>query len=90
MTATATLDLIVEDFTGQIRRRARGLPREATVSELVSSLTAELRLPANDSQGRPVTYAARAKGVSLAESDRLGDVLENEEVVTLSQNVTAG
>jgi hypothetical protein len=47
-------------------------------------------LPANDSQGRPVTYAARARGASLHEGDRVGDVLEDNEVVTLTQNVTAG
>jgi hypothetical protein len=60
------------------------------VGDLVRSLTHELHLPANDSRGQPVTYAARAHGESLAESDRLGDVLQHEEVVTLSQNVTAG
>ena len=41
-------------------------------------------------KGRPVTYAARARGASLNESDRIGDVLEENETVTLTQNVTAG
>jgi hypothetical protein len=50
----------------------------------------EMRLPVNDSQGRPATYAARAHGESLLESDRVGDVLKEDDVVTLSQNVTAG
>jgi hypothetical protein len=90
MVATDTLSVTVEDFTGQIRRRARGIPRDATVGDLVSSLTHELRLPANDSQGRPLTYSARVRGESLSESDRVGDVLMEDEVVTLSQNVTAG
>ena len=90
MTGTDTLSVTVEDFTGQVRRRARGIPKDATVGELVSSLLHELRLPANDSQGRPLTYSARARGESLTESDRVGDVLEENEVVTLTQNVTAG
>ena len=90
MGATATMSLTVEDFTGQIRRRARGIPTDATVGDLVAGLTHELRLPANDSQGRPLTYAARARGESLAESDRVGDVLVEDDVVTLTQNVTAG
>ena len=30
------------------------------------------------------------RGVSLNEGDRVGDVLEENEVVTLTQNVTAG
>jgi hypothetical protein len=89
-TATKTMSLTVEDFTGQVRHRASGIPRDATLSEVLDALTSRLRLPANDSQGRPVTYAARAKGASLNESDRVGDVLEENEVVTLTQNVTAG
>jgi hypothetical protein len=90
MTATDTISVTVEDFTGQVRRRARGIPRDATVGDLVSNLMHELRLPVNDSQGRPLTYAARARGESLAESDRVGDVLVEDDVVTLTQNVTAG
>ena len=31
MGATDTISLTVEDFTGQIRRRARGIPTDATV-----------------------------------------------------------
>ena len=85
-----TLDLTVEDFTGQVRRRARGIPREATIRDLVDGLTGELHLPANDSQGRPLSYSARARGESLLESDLVGDVLETEDVVTLAPNVTAG
>lgn len=90
MGMAGTLDLRVEDSTGQIRRRARGIPAEATVGDFMSSLVRELRLPANDSQGRPLTYAARANGASLLESDRVGDVLQEEDTVTLTQNVTAG
>jgi hypothetical protein len=88
--AEATMTLMVEDFTGQVRHRASGVPRDATLGEMISSVANRLRLPANDSQGRPVTYAARARGGSLNESDRVGDVLEDNEVVTLTQNVTAG
>jgi hypothetical protein len=90
MSANGTIDLVVEDLSGQVRRRARGVPRQATVGDLVSGLTREMRLPANDLQGRPLTYGARARGESLAESDRVGEVLDSEEVVTLVQNVTAG
>ena len=86
----ATLSLKVEDSTGQIRRRARGIPAEATVGEFMNSLVRELRLPVNDSQGRPLSYSAGANGDSLLESDRVGDVLREEDTVTLTQNVTAG
>ena len=88
--AEGSMTLMVEDFTGQVRHRASGIPRDATMGEVLASVTNRLRLPANDSQGRPVTYAARARGASLSEGDRVGDVLEDNEVVTLTQNVTAG
>jgi hypothetical protein len=90
MVSADTISLTVEDFTGQVRRRARGIPTDATVGDFVGSLMHELRLPANDSQGRPLTYGARARGESLAESDRVGDVLVEDDVVTLTPNVTAG
>jgi hypothetical protein len=90
MGTTGTISVKVEDFTGQNTRRARGIPTDATVGDLIASLTREMRLPANDSQGRPLTYAARANGDSLVESDRVGDVLREDDVVTLTQNVTAG
>lgn len=90
MAMAETMTLFVEDFTGQVRHRASGVPRDATLGELITSVTNRLRLPANDTQGRPVTYAARARGASLAEGERVGDVLEENEVVTLTQNVTAG
>jgi hypothetical protein len=54
----------------------------------ISEYLIRLRLPGNDSQGRPITYAAR--GASLNESDRVGDGLEENEVITSIQNVTAG
>jgi hypothetical protein len=90
MGATDTISVTVEDFTGQIRRRARGIPKDATVGDLIGGLMQELRLPANDSQGRPLTYSARTRGESLTESDRVGDVLVEDDVLTLTQNVTAG
>jgi hypothetical protein len=60
------------------------------VGDFLAGLTREMRLPANDAQGRPLTYAARANGDSLVESDRIGDVLREDDVVTVTQNVTAG
>lgn len=88
--AEGTMSLMFEDFTGQVRHRASGVPRDATLGELIASVATRLRLPANDAQGRPVTYAARANGASLSEADVVGEVLRDDEVVTLTQNVTAG
>jgi hypothetical protein len=86
-----TMTLEVEDFTGQVRRRAGGIPRTATVGDLVESVYGEMQLPDQDSEGRPIQYGAlSARGDLLNATDQLGDVLENEEVVTLTKSVTAG
>jgi hypothetical protein len=91
MTKTATMNFLVEDFTGQVRRRASKVPCDATIAEVMASLSQELALPDMDTQGRPIIYGARSsRGEVLNGSDRLGDVLEEDEVVTLTKNVTAG
>ncbi len=88
---SATMTLEVEDFTGQMRRRAPGVPKNATVSDLVESIRSEMQLPDQDAQGRPIQYGAlTARGEMLNATDQLGDVLEEDEVVTLSKSVTAG
>lgn len=88
---TDTMTLEVEDFTGQVRRRARGIPRSATVSELVDSLRGEMQLPDQDAQGRPIQYGAlTAHGEMLNATDQLGEVLEDEQTITLTKSVTAG
>jgi hypothetical protein len=50
-----------------------------------------MNLAANDPNGQPCTYGVRTdRGDSLAESDRVGDVLREGETINLTQNVTAG
>lgn len=84
------LSIEVEDFTGQIRRRAK-IPKAASVGEFVATVSEQLRLPDQDAQGRPVLYGARtADGGGLNASDRVGDVLKAGELVTLTKSVTAG
>lgn len=86
-----TMTLEVEDFTGQVRRRAPGIPRDATVNDLVESIRAEMQLPDQDAQGRPIQYGAiSSRGEMLNTTDQVGDVLEEDETVTLSKSVTAG
>ncbi|NND97837.1 MAG: hypothetical protein HKN47_10970 [Pirellulaceae bacterium] len=86
-----TMTLEVEDFTGQIRRRADGIPRAATVGDLVQSIQGEMQLPDQDAQGRPILYGAvSASGDMLNATDTVGDVLADEDVLTLTRSVTAG
>ncbi len=88
---TETMTLDVEDFSSQVRRRARNIPRSATVDDLIESIRGDMQLPEQDAQGRPVQYGAlSARGDVLNATDRIGDVLENEEVVSLTKSVTAG
>ena len=91
MIATDTMTLEVEDFNGQVRRKANGIPRTATVNDLVESVTTQMQLPEEDSQGRQILYGARtADGNMLNPTEQVGDVLQDEEVVTLTTSVTAG
>jgi hypothetical protein len=90
MIVADTMTLEVEDFTGQIRRRASGIPRDATINDLVESVRSEMQLPEQDAQGRPVVYGATARGTVLNPTDHVGDVLDDQEVVTLTKSVTAG
>jgi hypothetical protein len=88
---SATLSLEIEDFTGQVRRRVRDVPRDITVGELVSGYTRQMHLPEVDASGRPVLYgASSSRGEVLNSTDQLGDVLADEDVVTLTKSVTAG
>jgi hypothetical protein len=88
---SSTLTLEVEDFTGQIRRRVRGVPIDATVSDLINGSTRELNVAEVDASGRPIQYGAQTSGgETLNGSDRLGDVLQDNETITLTKSVTAG
>jgi hypothetical protein len=89
MVSTMTLD--VEDFTSQVRRRATGIPRAALVGDLVESIRSEMQLPDQDAQGRPIQYGALTSGGEMLNpTDQVGDVLKEEEVITLAKSVTAG
>jgi hypothetical protein len=85
------ISLDVEDFTGSVSRRASGIPKDATIAELVDSLAEQLHLEQQDANGRPVMYGAQsADGFVLNPSDRVGDVLRQDDVVRLTKSVTAG
>ncbi len=86
-----TVSFDVVDFTGHKRRRLSG-PRDAAMQEAIDSILPEMDLPANDLEGRPITYAATRERDQerLLPSDRIADVLTEGDVVVLTQNVTAG
>ena len=81
----------VEEMSGNITRRAAGIPRGATIGELVESLSVAMGLPEQDAQGRPVLYGAQTiDGDVLNPSDRVGDVLHQNDTIVFSKSVTAG
>ena len=81
----------VQEMTGNVTRRAAGVPRDATIGELVESLSVALGLPPVDAQSRPVLYGARTiDGDVLNPSDRVGDVLHQDDTIVFTKSVTAG
>lgn len=86
----SALTLELEDFTGQIKRRARNIHPDMTVGDLVAGAAQQLHLPDIDASGRSVLYGATSQGESLNLTDRVGDVLTDNDVVTLTKSVTAG
>ncbi|MBL8829233.1 MAG: hypothetical protein JNM18_19780 [Planctomycetaceae bacterium] len=86
-----TMSVQVEDFTGSVRHEARDVPVDATIGEFIASVSRLLLLPDQDSDGRPVTYGAQTlTGDVLNGSEKIGDVVDENTVVQLTRNVTAG
>jgi hypothetical protein len=94
MSASAVMEngFEVSDVTGQKIMAVSDVPSEATVSEVVRSLIAQMRLPANDTEGRPLTYHARLdrEGRHLLGSERVAEALQPGDRVVLQPNVDAG
>ena len=80
------------DLTGQKRVRARRVPMDSTMGDLVQDLLPRLQLLAQDSAGRPLTYHARIErlGRHAHASETVGDVLEPNDLIALHPNVDAG
>jgi hypothetical protein len=91
MVNSTTMTLEVEDFTGQVRRRANDVPKTTTVYELIETLRTPMQLPDEDAQGRQIQYSAIASGGEMLNAtDQVGDVLDDDEVISLTKAVTAG
>jgi hypothetical protein len=88
---SATLSFYVEDITGQVRRRASNVPRNATWDAVIRGAEREMGLADVDVSGRPVQYGARtSRGETVNGSDEIGDSIEENEIVTITKSVTAG
>ena len=89
---TVGLGFQVSDVSGQKKVSVRGVSRESTVGEMIKGLLERMRLPRNDSSGRPLSYRARLQreGRHLTDSESVGRALREGDEVVLQPNVDAG
>ncbi len=89
-----TLGLTLEavDVSQQKVRRVNTVQPEVTVQEIIEPLLAQMNLPQNDPEGRPVTYQAllEREGRHLQSWERVGDALQSGDRLVLQPNIDAG
>jgi hypothetical protein len=82
----------VADVSGQNVVKAAGLSPGATIGELVQGLIPKMNLPVVDPEGRKISYHVRLDkaGRHLHPTEIVGDVLEEDDQITLQPNIMAG
>ena len=87
-----TLTLEIADVSNQKRIRKQNVQADASVGELVMETLPALHLPSRSAKGEPYTYHLRLEreGRHLNASERVGDVLQENDRVTLLPNIDAG
>jgi hypothetical protein len=88
----AELELEICDVSGQKVFSVANAPVANTVGELIREVLGHMNLAKEDAGGAPLTYQARLErtGVNLHAAERIGDVLERGDRLTLQPNVDAG
>jgi len=84
--------LEVHDASRQKCLTVEKVPRDATVGEVVQNLLAELGLPIEDADGRPLSYQALLEREQrhIHATERVGDALLPNDSLTLHPNIQAG
>ena len=80
----------VSDVTGQNQVAIDELPSDSTIGEMLEGLVPQMRLPRNDSNGRPLTYHARLEreGRHLNRSERVSEALkESDRLTAITSNL---
>jgi hypothetical protein len=90
--AVAERGFEVSDVTGQKVLAVSDVPDDLTVNDLIQGLLGRMRLPANDSAGRPLSYHARLdrEGRHLQGAERVQQSVQPGDRVVLQPNVDAG
>jgi len=87
------LNVQVKDLTGDRCQRVR-LPAGATIGQVRPQIVETLCLPENDFDGQPITWVLYNESVEtmpvLSDVERVGDALQDEQVVRVIPNVIAG
>jgi hypothetical protein len=88
----AEIELEIQDVSGQKVLSVANAPTANTVGELIREVLGHMNLPRNDAAGAPLTYQARVErtGINLHAAERIGDVLDKGDRLTLQPNVDAG
>jgi hypothetical protein len=86
------IELHVSDVSSQKMAKIRNVPQDSTIGELVRGLLADLNVPQNDVEGRPLTYGVRRQrdGQYLHASERVGDALLSGDSIMLQPSIDAG
>lgn len=90
--ATAEIELEISDVSGQKVFSVANAPVANTVGELIQEVLPKMGLPRQDSGGAPLSYQARLEreGRHLHASERIGDVLESGDRLSMQPNIDAG
>jgi hypothetical protein len=90
--ATAESGFEVSDVTGQKVLAVSNVADDVTIGELIRESLGKMRLPANDTAGRPLSYHARLdrEGRHLQGAERVRESLQPGDRIVLQPNVDAG
>ena len=89
---TEFAELTAADVSGQNTFTLRRAGRGQTVSELLERVVPGMRLPTRDGDGNEILYQARVDrlGRHLHATERIGDVLEEQDRLTIQPDIQAG
>ncbi|MCA8959923.1 MAG: hypothetical protein KDC38_05400 [Planctomycetes bacterium] len=87
-----SLSLTASDLSRQKLVRIDGVRPDTLVGEVVSRLVTRMRLPRNDSSGRPVSYHAllERQGTHLESGRRIGEVARTDDALVIQPRIDAG
>ena len=90
--ASAGIGFQVSDVSGQKKVKVSGVSPGSSVREVINGLLERMRLPRNDSTGRPLNYRARSerKGSYLQDNETVGNAVEEGDALVLQPNIEAG